>query len=218
MTNAEYILEFINSDTVYKHLIDINYEPDSLTAAFIVWQGECPLAEKEKAFEWIIKNMPDMPIPTNEYHAEKESLHKFLREYMSTLSDYIALFQMDAKNAVYDFSARYDESELTWVDDDNLYSSYEKVFDAALHSFPENYDDYPDAPRPFLFKVRRRIIDTEAGSDYLYLTPDLEPYKFLGNTTVSDKDYEILHFWRNLRLQIPHPRRYIAKRGDDACS
>ena len=36
MTNTEYILEFINSNTVYKHLIDIGYEPDSLTAACIV--------------------------------------------------------------------------------------------------------------------------------------------------------------------------------------
>ena len=35
-----YILEFINSNTVYKHLIDIGYEPDALTAAFIAWQSK----------------------------------------------------------------------------------------------------------------------------------------------------------------------------------
>jgi hypothetical protein len=49
MTNAEYILEFIDSNTVYKHLIDIGYEPDTLTAAFIVWQSKShTLAEKTK--------------------------------------------------------------------------------------------------------------------------------------------------------------------------
>jgi hypothetical protein len=70
MNNAEYILEFINSDTVYKHLIDIGYEPDALTAAFIVWQSKShPLAEKNKAFEWIIKSMPDMKIPKHENRA-----------------------------------------------------------------------------------------------------------------------------------------------------
>ena len=46
MTNAEYILEFINSNTVRDYLKSINYEPDSLTAAFIVWQSkDHPLEE-----------------------------------------------------------------------------------------------------------------------------------------------------------------------------
>ena len=57
MTNTEYILEFINSNTVRDYLKSINYEPDSLTAAFIVWQSKShTLAQKEEAFEWIIKN------------------------------------------------------------------------------------------------------------------------------------------------------------------
>ena len=110
MTNAEYILEFIDSNTVYKHLIDIGYEPDALTAAFIVWQSkDHTLEEKEKAYNFIIENMPDMHIPAHEYHGAKESVHEFLRRYIETLSGYIKLFQSDTGDAVYDFSTYYKE-------------------------------------------------------------------------------------------------------------
>ena len=202
------ILEFIDSNTVYKHLIDIGYEPDALTAAVIVWQSKSHnLAEKEKAFKWIIENMKDMSIPAHEYHSERESLHEFLAKYIETLSRYVDGFKLDNLDAIYDFSAYYGALDNAWVDDDNLYSSYENVFDAALHSFPENYEDYPDAPRPFLFKIRKRTLDIEAGSDYLYLTPDLEDYKISVDTIIPDDEYEVLHLFENLCLPIPHPFR-----------
>jgi hypothetical protein len=54
MTNAEYILNFIDSNSVYKNLVDTDYKPTALEAAFIVWQSKShTLAEKNKAFEWI---------------------------------------------------------------------------------------------------------------------------------------------------------------------
>ena len=211
MTNAEYILEFIDSNTVYKHLIDIGYEPDALTAAFIVWQSkDHTLEEKEKAYRFIIENMKDMPITAHEYHSERESLHEFLATYIETLSRYVDGFKLDHPDAIYDFSTYYKAPDNAWASDDNLYSSYENVFDAALHSFPQNYDDYPDAPRPFLFKIRRRTLDFELGSDYLYLTSDLVPYRLCMDTIIPDEDHEVLHLFENLCLPIPHP----FKKGD----
>lgn len=210
MTNAEYILEFIDSNTVYKHLIDIGYEPDALTAAFIVWQSKShTLAEKSKAFEWIIKNMPDMKIPKHEYHAERESLHEFLLTYMKTLSGYMGAFKAEVPGAVYDFETYY-MPDNEWVEDENLYSSYENVLDSAIHSMPERDDEFPTESRPRLFRIRRRTLDFELGSDYLYLTPDLVPYKFSADTIIPDEDYEVLHLFENLCLPIPHP----FKKGD----
>ena len=102
------ILDFINSNTVREYLKSINYKPDSLTAAFIVWQSkDHTLAEKEEAFEWIIENMPDMPIPAHEYHSERESLHEFLDTYIETLSRYIDGFKLDSPDAIYDFYTYY---------------------------------------------------------------------------------------------------------------
>ena len=210
MTNAEYILEFINSDSVYKHLIDIGYEPDSLTAAFIVWQSKDHTLEvKEKAYNFIIENMPDMPIPAHEYHSERESVHEFLREYMSTLSCYIKRFQLDTDRAVYDFSAFYGAPDNQWIHDDNLYSSYEKVIDAVTQFAFDDYDNFIEST-PVLFRIRRRELDFESGSDYLYLTPDFKSYKFSSETIMPDEDYEALHLFENLCLPIPHP----FKKGD----
>ena len=212
MTNAEYILEFIDSNTVYKHLIDIGYEPDALTAAWIVWQSKShTLAQKEEAFEWIIANMPDMKIPKHEYHAERESLHEFLDEYIGTTSMYVQSFVFDDPGVAYEFSAYYGAPDNAWVDDDNLYSSYGKVMEAIRSSIPdERYIKEGLDKMPLMFRIRRRTLDFELGSDYLYLTPELEDYKLSMDTIIPDEDYEVLHLFENLRLPIPHP----FKKGD----
>ena len=98
MTSTEYILGFINSNIVYKHLIDIGYEPDALTAAFIVWQSkDHTLEEKEKAYRFIIENMKDMPIPAHENHRARESLHSFLKKYIRRASRWIERFKRACK-------------------------------------------------------------------------------------------------------------------------
>ena len=195
MTNVEYILDFINSDRVYKHLIDIGYEPDSLTAACIVYSSrEHTLGQKEKGYSFIIENLPDMKIPT-EYNAGQQSVHGLLREYISTLSRYIEAFESESPDAVYDFSTNYGDG---WVDDENLYSSYATVIDAAEHSFPNNFAFYPEAKKPLFFRIRRREIDFEDGSECLYLTPGFEPHKFTIDTIMPDEDCELLHLFERL--------------------
>jgi len=205
------ILDFINSNTVREYLKSINYKPDSLTAAFIVWQSKShTLAEKDKAFKWIIENMPDMPIPAHENHAERESLHEFLEEYMWTLSMYIQSFEVGEPNEVYDFSAYYGAPDNEWCYDENLYSSYEKAVESAVSTIAEENQEWTTEARSILFKIRRRLLDIAACSDYLYLTPNLEPYKLCMDIITSDEDYEVLHLFENLCLPIPHP----FKKGD----
>ena len=206
MTNAEYILEFINSNTVRDYLKNANYEPDSLTAAYIVWQSKShTLAQKEEAFEWIIKNMPDMEIPEHVNHKRYESLHDFLAEYNDYIGIQIQSFEFDDPGVAYNFSVYYKEDH-QWVSDDNLYSSYDKVIAAA-----KEFCNDEDCPAPHLIKVRRRIIDFDLGSDYLYFTPSFEQYEFEQSPqTMSNDDYEITSVFENLCPYIPHP----FKKGD----
>jgi hypothetical protein len=205
------ILDFINSNTVRKHLQSINYKPDSLTAAFIVWQSKShTLAEKDKAFKWIIENMPDMPIPAHDNHAARASLHEFLEEYMWTLSMYIQSFESSEPNEVYDLSAYYGAPDNEWCYDENLYSSYEKVVESVASIIAEENQECTTEAKSILFKIRRRLLDIAACSDYLYLTPNLEPYKLCMDIIMSDEDYEVLHLFENLCLPIPHP----FKKGD----
>ena len=212
MTNAEYILNFIDSNTVYKHLIDIGYEPDALTAAFIVWQSkDHTLEEKEKAYRLIIENMKDMPIPAHENHRARESLHSFLKIYIRRASRWIEHFKSGESNMVYDFSAYYGAPDNIWVDDDALYSSYEKVMEAIRSAIPdERYIKEGLEKMPLLFRIRRRPLDFEFERDYLYLTPELDDYKLSIEVTTSDEGFETFHLFENLCLPIPHP----FKKGD----
>ena len=206
MNDFEYILGFIDSNTVYKHLIEIGYKPTALEAMFIVWQSKSyTLENKFEAFRWIKENMADTEIPAHEYHAARASVHAFLDEYMGILTDYMKLFQTDEVSAVYDFSTYYSAPDNGWVDDENLYSSYERVIDAAIHSVPSYETDFPTEARPILFRIRRRELDFEAGSDYLYLTPNMEPYRLSVETVMPDEDYETLHLFEELCPFIPHP-------------
>ena len=206
MDNFGYVLGFIDSNTVYKHLIEIDYEPSALEAAFIVWQSKSYTLEKKfEAFRWIKENMADTEIPAHEYHAARASVHAFLDEYMGLLTDYMKLFRSDEVSAVYDFSTYYSAPDNGWVDDEHLYSSYENVIDAAIHSVPNYSEDFPTEARPVLFRIRRRELDFEAGSDYLYLTPDMEPYGLSVETIMPDEDYEVLHLFEWLCPFIPHP-------------
>ena len=202
----EYILEFIDSNTVYKHLMDIGYKPDTLTAAYIVWQSKSnTLAEKEEAFEWIINNMPDMHIPAHIYHSEWESLHQFLKEYNRLISKLIKSFEASEYGAVYNFSVYYGAPDNEWVDDEVLYSSFEGVMDAVKDELEDK-----ELRKLKRIRIRRRVLDLRFVCDYLSLTPDMEYYSLDMGTVMPSEDYEVLHLFENLCLPIPHP----FKKGD----
>ena len=199
------VLEFINSNTVRKHLKSINYKPDSLTAAFIVWQSKShTLAEKAKAFEWIIENMPDMPIPAHENHAEKESVYSFLRGYIDLVSKYISSFENGENDAVYYFTAYYGARDNRWVADRTLYSS----FDGIMAAIKADIED-EEMPKPLRIKIRRRILNTSECKN-LSLLPNMEYYSLEIDDVIPDEDFEVLHLFENLCLPIPHP----FKKGD----
>ncbi len=195
------ILDFINSNTVREYLKSINYKPDSLTAAFIVWQSKShTLTEKEKAFEWIIENMPDMPIPAHENHAERESLHEFLKKYNSLVSACIKSFETADESGIYDFSIYYGSPNNEWVDDAVLYSSFEGVIAAVKDELEDK-----EFGTPKRIQIRRRVLDSCLKCYYLFLTPDMTYYSVDIGAVLPDEDYEILHLFENICLPIPHP-------------
>ena len=55
---------FINSKDIKEHLKSIDYQFDTLAASWVVWQSRnATYEEKQKAFDEIIKTMPDCEIP-----------------------------------------------------------------------------------------------------------------------------------------------------------
>ena len=206
MNNTEFILEFINSNTVREYLEKINYIPDSLCAAWLICQSKNhTLKEKLDAWRWVIDNMPDMPIPAHEYHSERDSLHELLKEYNRLISSYIKSFEASECGAVYDFSVYYGDPDNEWVDDEVLYSEFDGVMTAIKAELEDE-----ELEKPWCIRIRRRILDADVGCDYLSLTPDMTNYSLDIGSIMPDEDYEILHLFENLCLPIPHP----FKKGD----
>lgn len=53
------IYEFINSRDVRKYLLEINYQFTTPEAAFVVYWSKKPVKDKIRAWEEIIRTMPD---------------------------------------------------------------------------------------------------------------------------------------------------------------
>lgn len=73
--------KFINSKDIRAYFESINYQFDSLSAAWIVWQSKLTtLQEKHEAWEKIIATMPDCEIRERPNTKARPSLHNYLRK------------------------------------------------------------------------------------------------------------------------------------------
>ena len=77
-----YILQFVNSKDIRKHLGEIGYTFSALEAAWLIWQSQrTTLKEKHRAWNRVIREYPDCPIERRSNTEPQESLHVFLREW-----------------------------------------------------------------------------------------------------------------------------------------
>ena len=172
-------LDFIDSDTVRTHLKSTDYKPDALTAAYIVWQSKShTLDEKEAAFLDVIREYEDMPIPECEYYPKEPSLHSFLKRYINTQKKSINAFLRDTDAAAYDYSIYY-RPDGEWVDDFALYSDFDKLLRAVREEMKDNAE-LGVSYETVLIKVRKRKLNSPYSCEILYLTPELEYYKYDG--------------------------------------
>lgn len=78
------ILRFINSKDIREHLRSIRYEFNSLETAWLIYQShDATIDEKHKAWNELIETMPDCPIEKRLNTVAQDSLHAFLRLYMT---------------------------------------------------------------------------------------------------------------------------------------
>ncbi len=78
------ILDYVNSSDIKQYLHDIDYKCSSIQAAWLVNQSKYKsFDDKQRAWQWIIDNMPDCVIPDNGKHREVQSLHAFLAELIA---------------------------------------------------------------------------------------------------------------------------------------
>jgi len=189
------ILEFINSKNARRRLKKIEYTPDSLEVAWLIYQSEThTLDEKIASWEELIATMPDMPIPEGKESRAIPRLHKFLRLYIDKARGLAEDFVLSDGGAVFAYSVYCDDE---WIRDENLYSSYEGVLRAA--------NDDNDLS-PTLFSIRKRFLDFPNNTWYAYLSPKREIMSIENsNCIMPDEDYTILYeVFQSLKFDNTH--------------
>ena len=138
------ILRFINSKDIRNHLKEINYQFNSLEAAWLIYQcKDAKLKEKHNAWNELIETMPDCSIPERLNTVPQDSLHAFLKKYME-LEDKLELEFYDAKHAdpysdckpyVYRLEYIYEDgSKFDW---ENIFSCFDALYESIME--PDEY-------------------------------------------------------------------------------
>lgn len=104
------ILRFINSKDIREHLRNINYEFNSLEAAWLIYQCKtATIEEKHTAWQGLIKTMPDCVILERSNTKQQKSLHEYLKQYIGLQRNLIQEFYTPTSDYVY---------TLDWLEED----------------------------------------------------------------------------------------------------
>lgn len=202
------ILRFINSKDIRNHLKEINYQFNSLEAAWLIYQcKDAKLKEKHNAWNELIETMPDCSIPERLNTVPQDSLHAFLKKYME-LEDKLELEFYDAKHAdphsdykpyVYKLEYIYEDgSKFDW---ENIFSCFDALYESIME------------PDEYVVSIRciKMQIDRLNSWQVAYFTPSfdllsLDPGRF------ENKDDEDIYWgvFEGLWFEFPTP----FKKGD----
>ena len=133
--------KFINSKDIRAHLEKIGYECSTIEGAWLVYQSRnATLEEKHVAWQEIIDIFPDSPIDCRNWHAPRESLHRFLSDYMALERKWLKEFY-ENDNAVYRFKVLGKDEEKVYEDESGcIFSCAEACLEAAKQAGSFLYD------------------------------------------------------------------------------
>ena len=134
------VLQFINSKDISAHLKGISYQFTTLQASWLVYQSRnFTLQEKIDAWREIIASMPDCIVKERRNCIQMDSLHDFLREYITLQEKIIRKLEAQNADAVYRYEIRYD-TDNSFDGEGNLYSSYDKCLTAVKNEVNDDLD------------------------------------------------------------------------------
>lgn len=126
--------QYINSKDIRAYLKDIRYEFNTLEAAWLIYQcRRISIAQKHAAWDELIRTMPDCRIEERMNTDARESLHSFLKEFMTVQNKCIDRLCADEAEAVF-FCRVLEGSD--WYDCGEIYSDYEKCREYLKSEFP----------------------------------------------------------------------------------
>ena len=123
--------QFINSKDIREYLKKVNYEFSSIETAWLIFQCQhITLQEKFQCWERLTEEMPDCEIPKRPNCIYRESLHEFLKKYISILKQQYERFCQSEDNAVYQYEF-YCKGDAGWCEEfDSIYRSEQECWKA----------------------------------------------------------------------------------------
>ncbi len=197
------ILNFINSKDIREHLKAINYEFNSLEAAWLIYQcRNATIEEKHAAWRELIRTMPDCKIPERMNTNPHDSLHNYLRKYIDYEENIFDEYFTSTENWIY--TIEWLEQD-TWFLSDKLYKTFEKAQQELL-------EEFKDWERKYIYRITKQKLESK---QYItvYFDKNNEPYDY-GICEYPEELTEILYgVFDGLWFDFPTP----FKKGDILC-
>lgn len=108
------ILQFINSNAIRNHLKKINYQFDTLEAAWLIYHSyNHSVYEKFNAYEQLMKEYPDCRVEERLHTPAQDSLFEYLKNYIKVYRN--AIYEFEAPDAVYSIDVKHFERETDYT-------------------------------------------------------------------------------------------------------
>lgn len=108
------ILQFINSNAIRNHLKKINYQFDTLEAAWLIYHSyNHSVYEKFNAYEQLMKEYPDCRVEERLHTPAQDSLFEYLKNYINEYKK--AIDEFETPDAVYSIKVKYFERETDYT-------------------------------------------------------------------------------------------------------
>lgn len=136
------VYTFIKSDAIRRHCQEIHHSFTPLQTAYLINNShELTLAEKHKAFQWMMETMPDEEIGfprglsmKHSRNSRKMSLRYFLKEYISLQNMCLHEFFCAQKNCIYEWS--YNDL-IKWGEDKYYQTVEDALSDVDVDTVPD---------------------------------------------------------------------------------
>jgi hypothetical protein len=182
--------------------------------AVIIFHSKEVLAERHKAWQWIVDTQTDMEVlewaDSNNDKLLYKSLHQFLINYMKVENSLVNRLKVEEPNTIYTYSVRYNYENPTddFYDVDHYrtpYSLYDLVFEVIKSKSEENAKllDYSNR----IFRIYKRFFDMDRKCLFVDVTPDGQVISnWEGEREFLDEvEYDILSSFYLINIYVPVP-------------
>ena len=209
------ICSLVNSKDIGEYLKDINYQFDSLEAAWLIFAcRKLNFEKKKKLWLELIASMPDLALPEKMACKSCNSLHDFLKRYIAIIDQEKAEFYKEKQKGeyVYMYSYLY-QGDGDWTEEyKTIYPSLAQCLEAYKKDVADLDETYsPEGTGVLRYRLKRQGL--EDTGDVLEIECDAQGnlIDILNNFNRTDEDSNVVVFsFDTLWFDFPTP----FKKGD----